>query len=79
MAIDKGTWGRAVYVVSTGVVTPSLWGAAHTQVLDIGGTPIPPRFGDKQGAKEVPGIPCHVHAGDVGDDGHCKLHTGKVR
>lgn len=60
-----------------------------TKVLDIGGAPVVPAFGDggagadsedasSGGTAEVPGIPCHVHAGLPDAAGHCRISSGKL-
>ena len=44
-----------------------------TKLLDIGGTPVVPKYSDVSEetlTAEIPPIPCHVHAGEV-IDGHC--------
>jgi hypothetical protein len=45
-------------------------------VLDIGGDPVATR--GLGGAVEPPPIPCHIHAGDVREDGTFDIPTGKL-
>lgn len=59
---EKISFQHAVEIATADIVGEFTNQWPLTKILDIGGEPVQPSFGNE---KEIPPIPCHVHSGDI--------------